>query len=72
MYIHICVCLLGAQLYPAFCEPMNYSLTGSSVHRNFQAKILEWIACCPPGNLPDPDIEPTSAVSPALQQFFTH
>ena len=26
------------------CDPMNCSLTGSSVHGILQAKILEWIA----------------------------
>ena len=62
----VCVHAQLLQSYPTLCEPMNYSLIGSSVHRNFQARILEWIACHPPGNPPDPDIEP------ALQQFFTH
>ena len=27
-----------------FCNPMACSLTGSSVHRIFQARILEWVA----------------------------
>ena len=26
------------------CNPMNCSLPGSSVHWNFQARILEWVA----------------------------
>ena len=26
------------------CDPMNYSLPGSSIHRIFQARILEWAA----------------------------
>ena len=29
---------------PAFCDPMDCSPPGSSVHGIFQAKILEWIA----------------------------
>ena len=29
-----------------------------------QARILEWLQCCPPGNLPNPGIKP---MSPALQ-----
>ena len=46
-----------------------YSPPGSSVHGIFQAKILEWIDIFPPGDLPDPGIEPTS---PALAgQFLT-
>ena len=27
-----------------FCDPMNYSLPGSSVRGIFQARILEWVA----------------------------
>ena len=26
------------------CDPMDCSLPGSSVHRIFQARILEWVA----------------------------
>ena len=26
------------------CDPMNYSLPGSSVHGILQARILEWVA----------------------------
>ena len=33
-----------AQLCPTLCDPMSCSLPGSSVHRIFQAIVLEWIA----------------------------
>ena len=33
-----------AQSCPTLCDPMDCSLTGSSVHGIFQAKILEWSA----------------------------
>ena len=33
-----------AQSCPTLCDPMNYSLPGSSVHGIFQAIVLEWIA----------------------------
>ena len=33
-----------AQLCPTLCDPMDCSLPGSSVHRIFQARILEWVA----------------------------
>ena len=36
--------VLVAQLCLTLCDPMNYSLPGSSVHGNLQARILEWIA----------------------------
>ena len=32
-----------------------------------QARILEWVAILPPGELPNPGIEPKSLMSPALQ-----
>ena len=31
------------QLYPTPCDPMDYSLPGSSVHEILQARILEWV-----------------------------
>jgi len=31
-----------AQSWPTLCDPMNYSLPGSSVHGIFQARVLEW------------------------------
>ena len=43
---------------------MDCSLSGSSIHGIFQARILKWVAFPAPGYLPDPGIEP---VSPALQ-----
>ena len=33
-----------AQLYPTLCDPKDCSLQGSSVHRIFQARVLEWVA----------------------------
>ena len=44
MEVHLfnkyCVCV-RAQLYPAPCDPMDYSPPGSSVHGISQARILE-------------------------------
>ena len=55
-----------------FCNSMDCSPPGSSVHGIFQARILEWVAFPFPGDLPDPGIEPASPVSPALAgRFFT-
>ena len=31
-----------AQLYPTLSNPMDCSLPGSSIHRIFQARVLEW------------------------------
>ena len=33
-----------ARSCPALCDPMDYSLPGSSVHGISQARILEWVA----------------------------
>ena len=44
------------------CDPVDYSLPGSSVHRILQARILEWIAISFLGDLPDPGSEPRSLV----------
>ena len=33
-----------AKLHPTFCNPMNCSPSGSSVHGVLQARILEWVA----------------------------
>ena len=52
-----------AQSCPTLCNPMDCSLSGSSVHGIFQARVLEWIAISF-SNLPDPG---TGARSPALQ-----
>ena len=32
------------QSCPTLCDPMDYSLPGSSVHGIFQAIVLKWIA----------------------------
>ena len=58
------------QLCLTLCNTTDCSLPGSSVHGILQARILEWVAISPPGNLPNPGIEPES---PALAGgFFTH
>ena len=35
--------VLVAQLCPTFCDPIDYSPPGSSVHGILQARILEWV-----------------------------
>ena len=40
------------------------------VHGILQARILEWVACLPPGDLPHPGIELASLMSPALADGF--
>ena len=51
------------------CDPMDYSLSGSSVHGISQAGILQWAPISSPGDLPDPGLRPAS---PTLASgFFT-
>ena len=49
------------------CDPMDCSPPGSSVQGILQAKYWSELPCPPPGDLPDPGIEPMSPVSPAVQ-----
>ena len=55
------------QSYPSLCNPMDCGPPGSFVHGFLQARILDWAASPPPGDLPDPGIEP---MSPALAGRF--
>ena len=38
------LCAQSLQSYPTLCNPTDGSPPGSSVHRIFQARILEWVA----------------------------
>ena len=40
----MCMCAKSLQWGPSLCNPMDYSLPGSSVLGILQATILEWIA----------------------------
>ena len=51
------------------CMHTQSCLTLSSVRGILQARILEWEPCPPPGDLPDPGIEPLSPV--LAGGFFT-
>ena len=54
-----------------FCDPVDYSPPGFSVHGIFQARILEWVAISSSRGLPDLGIEPVSCVSCIAGGFFT-
>ena len=55
---------LVAKSRQTLCDPLDYSPPGSSVQRNFQARIPNGLPFPSPGDLPDPGIKPGS---PALQ-----
>ena len=56
--------MLVSQSCPTFCDPMDYSPPGFSVHGIFQARILEWVAFPFSRVSSNPGIKPGS---PALQ-----
>ena len=60
-----CCCYLAAQSCLTLCDPMDCSPPGSSVHGISQPRILEWLPCPSPGDLPNPGIKP---MSPAWQE----
>ena len=54
------------QSCPTLCDSVNCSPPG------FQDKIWSGLPFLPPGDLPNPEIEPASLMSPALaSRFFT-
>ena len=69
----LAMCVHGKllQMCLTLCSPVDCSLPGSSVHRILQARILEWLACLPLGDLPDPGIKPAPLMSPALAGRFS-
>ena len=61
-----------APLCQLFCDPIDCSQPGSSVHGISQARMLEWVAMPSSGELPDPGIEIVSPISPVLAgKLFT-
>ena len=68
----IMCCTKSLQSRPTLCDSMDCSLPVSSVHGIFQTRILEWVPCPLPGDLPNPEIKAASLMSPALAGgFFT-
>ena len=62
-------CKLLSQSCPTLCDPMDYSPPGPSVHRIFQARILEWVAMPSRGSTRPRD-QTSSLTSPALAGGF--
>ena len=55
-----CVCF--AQPCSTLCDPLDCSLPGSSVHRIFQARIVERVAMLSSKESSDPGVKPASLV----------
>ena len=63
-----CAVCLVCQLCPTLCDPMDCSLSGSSVHGILQARIFG-LPFSSPEELPNPGIEPWSPASQADSPF---
>ena len=72
---HLCLLFLHkfcAQLCPTLCNPMDCSLSGSSVLGIFQTRILERVVISSRGYLPNPGIEPASFCISRLLYPLSH
>ena len=58
------------QFCPTLCDPMDTSPPGTSVPGISQARKLEWVAISCSGDLPDPEIEPTSAAFSCIDSWI--
>ena len=54
------------QSCPTLCDLMDCTPPGSSIHKSFRQEYWSVLPFPPPGNLPNPGIEPVSPASPAL------
>ena len=57
------VCSQSLLLCLTLCDALDCILPGSSLPGILQARILEWVARPPPGDLPDPRIKLASYAS---------
>ena len=70
--MHVCVYAKSLQSCPTLCDPMDHSLSGSSVHGILQARIVEWVAMPSSRGSPNSGVKPVSLMSPVLAgKFFT-
>ena len=58
------MCVLVTQSCLTLCDPVDYSLPGSSIHGIFQARILQWVA-----SALLQEIFPTQGLNPDLLQW---
>ena len=68
-YYCVCVCSVS-QLCQTLCDPTNCSLPGSSSVGFSRQEYWSGLPLPPPGDLPNPGIEPLSPASPALAVIF--
>ena len=67
-----CMHAKSLQLCLTLCDPIDCSPPSCSVHGISRQEYWSGLPCPPPGDLPDPEIEPVTLTSPALVgRFFT-
>ena len=66
--IYAVMCLVAPSCL-TLCDPMDYSLPGSSVHGILQARILEWVAMPSSRGSSQPRVQ--TQVSGIIDRFFT-
>ena len=64
------MCVLSRSVVSDSLDTMDCCLPGSSVHGNFQARILEWVSISSAGDLSNPGIEPRTPACIAGGFFF--
>ena len=67
--LHVCSVALSC---PTLCDPMDYSLPGSSVHEISRQGYWSGLLFPSPGDLPDPGIKPMSPALPADSLLLSH
>ena len=67
---HVCVWAKLLQWCPTLCNPMDCSRQSSLSMVFSRQEYWSGLPCTPPGDLPDPGIEPVSLISPALAGRF--
>ena len=66
----VCVCMLVCQSCPTLCNPMDCSHQAPLSMAFSRQEHWRGLPFSPPGDLPNPGIEPVTLVSPACR-FFT-
>ena len=68
----LCMCAKPLQSYLTLCDPRDSSCQAPLSTGLSRQEYWSGLPCLPPGDLPDPGIEPASLKSPALAgRFFT-
>ena len=60
--VYACTRAKSLQSCLTLCNHMDCNPPDSSVHGILLARIPEWLPCPPPGDLPNPGVEPVSCI----------